>query len=205
MKNRFVVVLRLGRMSVLQKREKALFIVKSMTGNPHFLNPLPLLSDIIDAVNDLDTAIIQANEGSRKANIVMHRKEAELARLLSAEGNYVENIANANPETGESIIIGAGMDFKKVHIRKASNFKVKNTEMPGEVKLRTKYADRAGFIWQYSINPGDDTSWITGSITNKASTIISSLLSGTRYYFRVAVLVNNKQQAWSEVVSVMVM
>lgn len=205
MKNRFVVVLRLGRMSVVQKREKALFIVQSMKSNPYFLNPIPTLADIIAAVNELKEAAIAAEEGRKKDTVVMHLKEAKLVRLLVSEGHYVEDIANADPENGKEIILSAGMDFKKVHIRKASAFKAVNTKMNGQVKLRSRYIKHASYIWQYSTEPDSNASWITAGVTIKASVIISNLSSGTRYSFRYAVVDKNGQGAWSERVSLMVM
>lgn len=182
----FVVILRLWRMSILKKRVKALFIVESMLGNQHFPNPFPALSEIAAAVSELQTAALNAMNGGKKAVAVLHQEEAKLVRLLIAIGHYVEGIANKDLQNRESIIISAGMEFKKVHIRKASNFKVKNTEMPGQVKLRTRYLNRVSYIWQQSTNPDDDASWMTVATTLKASLIISNLAVGTRYWFRVA-------------------
>ena len=60
-----VVVLKLARKSIPEKIEKARYIVKSMTGNVNFTTPVPALSTIITAVNELEKAFLKAQSGRK--------------------------------------------------------------------------------------------------------------------------------------------
>lgn len=201
--NRMKVVLGLARLSIPQKIVLARFIVSSMTGNGHFANPFPLLSAITAAINALEQAAIAAAGGGKDETAVMHEKEIILDGLLTNEGLYVEIIANDTPAEAESIILSAGMKPKKVTVRKAREFHAKHGEIPGQVKLSTKYFKNAAFIWQYKVTT--DVAWVSAPQTNKASTVISGLSSAIRYSFRVAVLKSNVLGGWSDVVELIVL
>lgn len=203
MQKRWVVVLKLSRLSVPKKVEKARLIVTSMTGNAKLPSPNPPLADIANAADELEKAALAAQGGGKDETAIMHEKDVELERLLIAEGHYVEDTANASPKEAESIILSAGMEFKQVPVHTAKEFHVENGKLPGEANLRTKFVPNAAFIWQFRLSTVAD--WTNAPMTNKASTVISGLTSAIRYSFRVAILKSNVQGAWSDVVELIVL
>lgn len=202
---RWLVVLMLARLSVPQKVEKARFIVKSMTGNTHFSSPVPTLAEVAAAADELETAYLASRDAGKDETVAMHTKEEVLDNLLIRLGHYIEDTANMDEENAEEIILSAGVATKNVPMHTAREFRVKNTNMPGEVVARTKRVPRASYIWQYSTTPTDAASWVTAAITVKATVKISGLTSGKKYSFRVAVVTKDGQGPWSNEIDLVVL
>ncbi|MBI4946261.1 MAG: fibronectin type III domain-containing protein [Bacteroidetes bacterium] len=196
-----VVVLKLARLSIPKKIEKARFIVTSMTGNANFTTPSPTLATITANVNALETAAIASAGGGVDETANMHAKELTLDLALKSLAGYVEGIANANPVNAESIALSAGMDVKTPVVHTAREFHVSVTGDPGEVKLATKFEKRATFMFQMCTNTSSESNWQTIMQSTRSKFVKSGLISGTRYYFRVAVININGQGAWSNVLS----
>lgn len=211
-----VVVLKLARLSIPRKIEKARFIVISMTGNANFTTPSPTLVTITTNVNALETASIAAAGGGADDTANMHAKELLLDLSLKSLAAYVEGIANVNPLSAEAIILSAGMEVKSSGVRTAHEFAVEPTGDPGEVSMSTKFVQRATFIWQMSTTapnagtgsaPGGQGAlaaaqagavWETIGQGTRSKFLKTGLVSGTRYYFRVAVVDKNGQGPWSK-------
>ncbi len=193
--------MKLARLSIPKKIEKARFIVTSMTGNANFPTPSPTLASITTNVNNLEAAHIAAQGGGSDDTAAMHAKELVLDLSLKSLAAYVEGIANANPLTAEATILGAGMDTKAPSVRAAREFHAAPTGKPGEVKLSTKFVKRATYIFQQSTAPDTESSWVTIGQSTRATLTKNSLVSGTRYYFRVAVVDKDGQGPWSNVVN----
>ncbi|MBI4947059.1 MAG: fibronectin type III domain-containing protein [Bacteroidetes bacterium] len=192
-------------MPIPGKIEKARFIVTSMTGNINFTTPVPALAIITTNANNLESAYIAAQGGGVDDTANMHAKEQILDLSLKSLAAYVEGIANANPANAEAIILGAGMEVKTQAIHTARDFHVETTENPGEVKLITKFVGRATFIWQMATDPNNESSWQTIGQATQAKLVKTGLTSGTRYYFRVAVIDKDGQHPWSHVLNTIVL
>lgn len=197
MKKRVIVVLKLHKLSVPKKIEKARFIVSSMSGNERFPNPSPGLNVIQERASALEGAYIAAQGGGTDDTALMYVREDELDKALIKLGHYVEDIANENIETAEAIILSAGMEPKKDPVHTAREFNVKNSGFPGRVEMETKYLDRASYIWEYTITPDDPASWKTAGTSIKASFVKDGLTPETHYFFRVATVTKDGQGPWS--------
>ena len=197
-----VVVLRLSRLSIPKKIAKARFIVISMAGNVNFVTPNPTLATITTNTNALETASIAAAGGGVDETANMRAKEVILDLSLDSLGAYVEGLANANPINAEAIILSAGMDVKGHPIHVAREFHVEGTGNPGEVRLATKHARYATFIFQMTTDPNNANSWIVIAQSTRAKFLKTGLLSGTRYHFRTAVVDKHGQGPWSNVLNI---
>ncbi len=204
-----VVVLKLSRLTIPQKIAKARFIVTSMTGNAFFIAPNPLpnpaLSVITTDVNALETASIAAQGGGKDETAVMHAKEEILDRDVSILAAYIQMVANNNLANAEPIVFSAGMDIKSAGVHTAHEFAVINTKNPGEVKLVTQFENRSVFNWQMSTDISLDTNWQTIGMATQAKLLKNGLISGKRYYFRVASISKDGQQPWSNVLNIIVL
>ncbi|MBI4945030.1 MAG: fibronectin type III domain-containing protein [Bacteroidetes bacterium] len=194
-----VVVLRLASLSIPKKIEKTRFIVTSMTGNVNFTTPNPTLATITANAGNLETAHIAAQGGGADETANMHAKELVLDLSLKLLSAYVEGIANSNPMNAEAIILSAGMEVKSGGGRRAKEFAAEQTGNPGEVKLSTLSSNRATFVFQMTTSPSTESSWATIGQSTRAKLVKSGLVSGTRYYFRVAMIDKNGQNPWSDV------
>jgi len=200
-----VVVLKLSRFSIPEKVEKGRFIVTSMTGNANFPTPSPDLATITTQVNELETASIAAAGGGVDETANMHAKEHVLDLSLKSLAAYVESIANSDPVNAEAIALSSGMDVKSGGTRSAQQFQVESTGNPGEVKLSTRSADRATFLFQVSTDPVNESSWTSIGQSTRAKMVKTGLVSGVRYYFRVAMIDKNGQNPWSDVKNTIVL
>ena len=194
-----VVVLKQAGLSIPKKIERSRFIVTSMTGNANFTTPSPTLATITANANNLETAHLASEGGGVDDTSNMHAKELVLDLSLKALAAYVEGIANSNPLNAEAIILSSGMDVKSGGGRTAKDFAAVQTGNPGEVKLSTVSSPRATFVFQMTTDPNTATSWVTIGQSTRATMIQSGLTSGTRYYFRVAMIDKNGQNPWSDV------
>lgn len=202
----WVVVLGLFRLSVPNKVEKARFVVSSMSGNGNFTTPIPPLAEITAAADELDAAYIASRDSSTDKTAEMYIKEQLLELKLIEEGHYIEDTANKDQENAKAIILSAGVKAKNVPVHTARDFAVKNSDLPGKVLLRTRgNRKRVGYIWQYSPNPITASSWGTANTTTVASSEISGLVSGEKYFFRVAVVSGKNQGPWSDELGLIVL
>ena len=206
MKKVWVTVLEWSTLSVPQKISKAREVKTSMTSNGYFPNPDPTLVDLGNKITLLEDAKTAADTGSHEAVANMNKIADDLGVMMRNEANYVENVANSDFDNGETIILSAGMKPKKEAVRKAPAFTASGTKVPGQVKLRTPREKRSSYVWQYSTTPAASGNWITAGITtDKASIVINGLESGVRMYFRMALIVNGSQGAWSNVIDIIIL
>ena len=199
---RTVVVLGFAHLSISEKIGRARSVVTSMTGNPAFATPSPALTVITAAINACDAAYVAALKGSVDDTANMHAKEAFMEMQLRLLCNYVEGIANANPATAEAVVLSAGLRVKAKPGRVAREFHATATEVPGEVKLVTRFVQRATFIWQMCTD-ASLAAWETIGQATRGSMLKTGLIPGHVYYFRVAVVDKDGQGPWSEVMSAM--
>jgi hypothetical protein len=195
------VVLRLSSQTIPEKIDLARYIVAAMEKNKAiFPTPNPQLKDISIITSELQMLYTASRGGGKELTVKLNAKAFEFEVELIALANYVQIIANRDNEVGDVIIVSAGMDLKKETGAGARKFEVVNTKMGGRVKLRTKSEGRASYLWEYSL---DQEHWMSGKITIRSNTIINNLETGSRYYFRVAI-VKEEQGPWSNVIHLIV-
>lgn len=198
---KWIVVLRLGTLSIPEVISKTRFIVSSMTGNPYFAVPTPSLLAINAALHALENAADEAEGGGKEETALMHARRHELERLLTDEAHYVQRKANEDPEIGDVIIYSAGMEVKRSRGGSPRRLSAFNTETEGRVRVRTASEGRASYEWQYST---DLENWTDAGSTLQAATVIEGLTPGTRYYFRVRVLTKDGLSLWQDPVHLIV-
>lgn len=200
-----IVVLKLARLSIPKKIEKARFIITSMTGNANFTGPAPALTVTTDDANALEAAYIAAQGGGKDETAFMRSKEEALDKSLSSLAAYVQTVSNNNPTASDAVALSSGMGIKNPGSRASRDFSVKNSKTPGEVLLRTRSGGkRISYIWQITADPVSEDNWKTERITLSAKITVDGLISGKRYYFRVALVTKNGQEAWSNMLTIIV-
>jgi len=197
------VKLNVRGLSITEKVAKARQIVKALTDNAFFTTPQPPLAAITTAANDLETAFGDAQTARQTAvtkTSIMHEKEDLLESLLRQLAGYVESVAGDD----ESKILSAGISIR------ATTLATKEPEAP--IALSATEGDHDGEI---------DLSWDTvkgaksyvierlptrprrlhGSTKQFRSSLRlqwEGLVSGTRYWFRVAAVMSSGQSGWSD-------
>jgi hypothetical protein len=194
------VALALSTKSVPEKIEFVRIVIKSMTGNTNFGAGIPIyppLADITIAVDELEQAAIKANYGGVESTAVMYEKEFALNLQMTALGHYVENVANQNHETAESVVLSAGMEVKgpgepQPALQQPENLRGAYGRKRGEILLRCRPVKGALiYIWLISETPNDPDSFVMmnnfANGTSKSKFTWSGLEPGKLYAFKVFV------------------
>lgn len=171
-------------------------VVASMTDNPHFPSPVPLLWVVSQAVANLQDAETAARTRVVGAAAARDEKRTMLRSLLQQLRSYVQVTADADPENAVAIIESAGMAVKKEPNRAPRVFSAKPGAAPGEVQVVAPTAgNRASYDWQYSIDGGVD--WLTLPSTLRASIKLEGLTPGMSVMVRYRSVTSKGRSDWS--------
>jgi hypothetical protein len=183
MKNRVIVALNMSMFSASGKLNKARTLVSNIAANSAtFTNPNPSLAVLNTAMNNLDTAIIEAEDGSRTKTALRQDYEDELMKQLHILAAYVGEVANGDVQ----VIHLAGMEEKKKPASISSDFKVEQGDHTGSVKIKIKAAKQKKTIYKWE-HSSDTATWISDGITGVCKTTIDGLAKGI-YWFRVILI-----------------
>ena len=150
-------------------------------------SPSPTLATLNANIASLEAAIVASKPSTPTATADKHAKKKVLYDAMNTMGAYVAGVANLDPPNAVTIITSAGMVERAAVKPKASGFRLLLSSTPGNVTLYTTSVKNAAYKWQYTTTPAVDASWVTVEGT-QAKYLITGLASGSRYYFRVAVI-----------------
>lgn len=180
------VLLSFVRLSIIVKIGFYRNVILKMTNNPNFPNPDISLADATTAVDALNTAFLNAQDGSHVAVALMHEAEDQADACFRILAAYVDRIADGN----EAIILGSGFESSSqpVYAPKAI-LAVLNGAKSGSVRLIAKAIDKAGaYNWQMAKDaiPTSEEGWTDIGQTTVANMDKDGLTPGSVYYFRVS-------------------
>ncbi len=168
----------------------ALSIIDHMTDNPNFPNPTPAMTIVTAVVTEFTNALSAAkNRGKAEVELKNIKKDAMIPVLISL-GAYVTFVANGD----RNIIATSGFSITKDSktpqtMNTPAKFTVVAGKTTGEaicsvagVKGVKKYAH------QYTPDPLTPDSVWTSIYVSKRSYTFTGLVSGKKYWFRVAAL-----------------
>jgi len=172
-------------------------IVKAMTGNAAFSTPVPALTAVTTATEDLQAAQTVARTRVQGAVITRNEKKTALVVLLEQLKDYVQTTADANIENAASIIASSGMGVRKAVLRGPRVFSARPGPVTGTARLLAGPAGhRASYEWQYSTDGGK--TWVSASVTLQAKTTIVGLTPGASVQFRYRPVTKTGEGDWSQ-------
>jgi hypothetical protein len=178
-------------------------VVKRMTGNASFPNPVPTLAALTAAIDDLRAAETAALARTKGAAAARDEKRTALVALLQQLRAHIQATADADATNGTSIIESAGVAIRKTPTRHARAFAAKPGPVSGVVNVvAASAARRASYEWQYSTDGGK--TWIAAPATLQARTKISGLVQGATVQFKYRAVTKTGEGDWSQAVSLMV-
>ena len=197
------VRLNLRGLNVPAKIAKGRHIVTSMTDNKNFLSPTPALAEVSAALDALETSAAQvqlARSEVTTRTVAQDNAESRLDQTLTQLAAYVESVAGKD----DTLITSAGMETKAAasaptlpSVPQAVSAAAGDHD--GELVLWWRPVPNAkSYIIESSTDPATVTSWEHVGIATSASKTITSLKSGTRFWFRVAAVGAGGQSGWSE-------
>jgi hypothetical protein len=197
------VKLNIRGLSTTEKVAKARQIIKALTDNAAFTTPQPPLATIATAANELEAAHGDAQTARQTAvtkTSIMHEKEDALEALLRQLGGYIESVAGDD----ESKILSAGISIRTTTpvtqtLETPIAPSATEGDHDGEIDLSWDTVKGAkSYVIERSPDPPTATSWVHEAVSLKSSATVSGLVSGTRYWFRVAAVMSSGQSGWSD-------
>lgn len=193
----------LDRLPVPDKIQFARQIVIDMTGNANFTTPSPALTAIGTAATALETsynAAQTARQTAKSLTSTQGEKEVALDLLLSQEANYVQSASAGDQAKIES----AGFSTKAPptpigDLPAPTTLNALPSESAGTADLKWSGVHGAGsYNIQRATDPTLDTSWVQVATATKTKATVNTMVSGTRYWFRVAGVGSAGQGPWSD-------
>jgi hypothetical protein len=181
--------------------DKSLHVAGKMTGNPNFTKPDVDPALLTTTANQLLAATVTAIDGSAEDTAHKNGLEGIVRGQLDTEANYVENIAQNNPE----VILSSGFDLANQTHSPAlvTGSSITGVNNPGPTKLGVEVTidpNAWGYEFQASIVANVWVHWET--FTDPYDMVLLNMVSGQLYGLRVRVLgVGNQRSEWSEPVS----
>lgn len=197
------VKLNIRGLSTTEKVAKAKLIITALTDNAAFTTPQPSLDAITTAADELEAAHAETQTARQTAvtkTSIMHEKEEALELLLRQLAGYIESVAGDD----ESKILSAGISIRTTTPATqapATPIALSATEgdHDGEIDLSWDTVKGAkSYVIERSPDPPTATSWVHEAVSLKSSATVGGLVSGTRYWFRVAAVMSSGQSGWSD-------
>ena len=189
-------------MSVPDKIQFGRQVVQAMTGNPSFPTPTPALPVVTGGSDSLETAFNDAQlarQIAKSKTSIQDDQASSLDWILTQLASYVESASDGDKAKIES-----------------AGFSVRNPPTPiGELPapsdlsvLPSEHSGSADVSWKgvygarsYTVERAEDATnldyQVIGNSTKKA-TSLNSMVSGKKYWFRVAAIGAAGQSAWSD-------
>ena len=179
-------------------------IVKRMTGNPSFPNPIPPMTAVMAAIDELQIAEQGALTRLKGAVVLRNEKRTALVGVIHQLRAYIQAVADADTANAASIIESAGVTVRKTPSRRARSFTAKQGPVSGVAKVVAEAAGRrASYEWQYSVDGGK--TWVTAPPTLQAKTTVAGLPPGSTVQFRYRAVTRGGAGDWSQPVALTVL
>jgi hypothetical protein len=197
------IKLNLHKMNVAAKPQFARQVVTAMTGNDNYPNPDPPLDTITQAAEELEKSYNACNTARLDAVAKASSQddsENKLDIALAKLANYVENASDRD----ESKILTAGMSVRAKaspigSLSAPAALSATAGDMDGEIDLSWDCVHGAKtYVAEKSPDPITADSWKLIKISTKSSIKVTGLVSGTKYWFRVAGIGAAGQGPWSD-------
>lgn len=198
------VKLNIRNLSATELVARARQISAALTGNAHFVDAGPVVTQISAAADEVEAAHASAQIAKQAAmtkTSILHEKTDVLTGVLRQAGGYIESIAGDD----ETKILSAGVNVKSTTASSSASETTAPTGLSasagdheGEIDLIwDKVKGGRSYVLERSPDPLTATSWAHEAVTTKSSATVSGLVSGNRYWFRVAAVTSAGQSGWS--------
>ena len=177
-------------------------VVDAVASEPLFTAPRPPLPVVREHVEALHAGCVAAySQGYRTAAARRELRSAVMSDLYALK-DYVQEVADQDPEHAAIIIVRAGFGVKNTRGPTKARLKATRGVVSGTVDVKARAEKtRASYEWQYSL---DGESWVSGAPTVRADTRLSGFIPGTLVRFRYRTATKGGVSNFSDVVSLYV-
>jgi len=179
-------------------------IVASLTDNPNFPNVGPWRDLLLAATDELEASYTDAQLARQitASKISLQHAKAKAFNLVMTQ--VASNIANVSGLVPQKVL-SAGFDLCKPNTALGAlatpvGLTALSGEHSGTMELYwNKVRGAKSYMIEYALagEGGAAGDWITAACCTKISVLVKSLVSGRKYWFRVAAIGTAGQSAWS--------
>lgn len=171
--------------------------------NPVFLDPVPSMTDLENAIQEYSEALEASRDGDRLKVAIKNQKKAQLVEVLHLLADFVL----FKSEGDRVVAMSSGFTISKdpsprEPITKPQNPRILPGLNSGELVGKIKRVKGAVSYVHQVVSEADlaQDKW-TSVPSSRITCVLTSLQAGTCYYYRVAALGTKDQLIYSDVVS----
>ncbi|MDP4285429.1 MAG: hypothetical protein Q8891_13465 [Bacteroidota bacterium] len=181
---------------------KALFILRSMEGNPYFTNPVPPLDTISQLLSAYSEALQKAASNDKIAVSIKNQTRKALEYQLARLTLYVMYVA----DNDEAILLSSGYSLTKTpsprKIEAAGNVMLRSGGNSGELFSKIKAVKGAkSYLFEITNGRATEASVWEDYNSSRCTFTFNHLTPGQLYSVRVAALGTGHQKIYSDVAS----
>lgn len=165
-------------------------ILQKTSGNAYFPNPVPPLSELATAIDDLRDAEARAEIGGPADRTIRDDKKRDVIALLKLLCSWVEYIANKSPEAAIAMIESSGFDVKRSTHPSAKDLIRVIQGVSGTVIIHVKMPGKDARIHYQASGDGGAT-WIDLAQIQNSKYVATGLTPGKTYLFRFLYLLRD--------------
>ena len=194
------VKLGISGLSIPDKIQVCAEIVSKMTGNEHFQNPVPKLSEVGEAITRLSNSYQAAINRDKLLKAAMRLDDASLNGTMVQLAAYVQTASNGD----RAIILTSGMQVAKsggpgIPVTTPTNLRCLLTAKTGVARLVWDSVEGSRMYYlQMTQQPDDEASWKEFARSTRVRYTVIGLEKGQDYWFRVCAAGVLGDSAWSD-------
>lgn len=198
------VKLNFTRLTIPEKLQLVKQILTAMTGNPNFPTPQPTLAQVsaaADALETADSTAQTARAASKTATSERDQKMKALDLLVAQLAAHVESVSGDD----ETKILSAGMDVRATGSpgsdppAQPQGVAATEGDHAGELDVQwDRIVNARSYVLESSTDPTNPALWKHAMVVTTSHATLEGLVSGQRYWVRVAAVNTNGQSGWSD-------
>ena len=176
-------------------------IKTGFTDNAYFTDATDLMAALTLAITNLIAANKTGVADTIKPVEVQFDNKVKLVVL------YVQGkITGIDDVTATTMVHSVNLGTKAKTAKSIKDFSAREGKEDGTMSVRKVIPTELKkknicFIFQICTDPSSEDNWGKPKVSNNATVIFKGLISNTRYYFRVAIVVGDEQGEFSDVIS----
>ncbi len=177
-------------------------LAAAVSGNPNFTSPTPSVAALTAGGDSLETLFNEAKAArlaSKSKTGLLDDQSAAVDLLVNQLANYVDTMSNGDA----AIIESAGFATRATPtpvgpLPAPTDLQVAASEHPGSADIRWKNVGGAKAYLVERAQENSTLNWTMIGTSTKSEASYNSMVSGTKYWFRVAAIGTAGQSAWSD-------
>lgn len=177
-------------------------LAAALTDNPNFSDPVPSIAELTAGAEMLETNYNDAQAArlaSKSKTAIQDEQEAAVGLLVAQLASYVDSASGGEATKIESAGFAVRATPTPVgELPAPTDLQVQPSEHAGSADLSWKSSRGSKAFSIERAADGPSLNWAVIGNSTKKEASLNSMVSGTKYWFRVAAIGAAGQSAWSD-------